>query len=66
MQYGLNGPVNYNLGNGLTGAYSYDTLGCLSGGEVSLEGTQVYGFVDGWKGKQLTGSSDSVLIQGST
>ncbi len=60
------GPVSYNLGNGLAGAYSYDALGRLSGGTLSSGGTQVYGFADGWKGKLLTGSSDSVLNQGST
>jgi hypothetical protein len=38
----------------------------LSGGTVSSGGTRVYGFANGWKGKQLTGSSDSALNQGST
>jgi RHS repeat-associated protein len=66
VQYGPNGPVSYNLGNGLTGLYSYDALGRLSGATVSSGGTQVYGFANGWKGQQLTGSADSVLAQGST
>ncbi len=66
VQNGPFGPVGYNLGNGLTGAYSYDALGRLGGGTVSSSGTQVYGFADGWRGKQLTGSSDSILAQGST
>jgi RHS repeat-associated protein len=66
VQNGPFGPVSYSLGNGLTGTYSYDALGRLSGGSVSSGGTQVYGFADGWKGQQLTGSSDSVLDQAST
>jgi RHS repeat-associated protein len=33
---------------------------------VSSGATQVYGFANGWKGVQLTGSSDSVLNQGTT
>jgi RHS repeat-associated protein len=65
-QYGPNGPLSYSLGNGLAGAYSYDALGRLNGGTVSASGTQVYGFTNGWKGQQLTGSGDSVLGQGST
>jgi RHS repeat-associated protein len=66
VQTGPFGPVSYNLGNGLAGAYSYDALGRLSGGTVSSGDTQTYGFSNGWKGQQLTGSSDSVLNQGST
>ena len=66
VQNGPNGPVSYNLGNGLAGSYSYDTLGRLSGGAVSSGGTQVYNFTSGWKGSQLQSSSDSVLGQGST
>ena len=65
VQNGPFGPVGYSLGNGLTGTYSYDALGRLSGGTVSSGGTQIYGFADGWKGKLVTGSSDSVLNQGS-
>ena len=65
VQNGPFGPVSYSLGNGLTGMYSYDVLGRLSGGTVSSGGTQIYGFADGWKGKLVTGSSDSVLNQGS-
>jgi RHS repeat-associated protein len=66
VQDGPFGPVSYTLGNGLSDTYSYDALGRLSGGTVSSGGTQVYGFANGWKGKLLTGSSDSVLNQGST
>jgi hypothetical protein len=32
VQNGPNGPVSYTLGNGLSGAYSYDALGRLNGG----------------------------------
>ena len=66
VQYGPNGPLSYSLGNGLSGLYSYDALGRLSGGTVSSGNTQVYGYANGWRGQQLTGSSDSVLSQGST
>jgi RHS repeat-associated protein len=74
IQNGPNGPVSYNLGNGLSNVYSYDTLGRLNGGWVCsgstsascTGGTQVYGFANGWIGQQLSGSSDSVLVQGST
>jgi YD repeat-containing protein len=66
VQYGPFGPLSYSLGNGLTGTYSYDALGRLSGGEVYSGGTQVYGYVNGWKGSQLTGAADSILNQGST
>lgn len=71
---GPNGPASYGLGNGLSGAYSYDTLGRLNGGWICSGststgcsgGTQTYGYTAGWKGVRLTGSSDSVLNQGST
>ncbi|MGD0733375.1 MAG: RHS repeat-associated core domain-containing protein [Terracidiphilus sp.] len=69
------GPTGYNLGNGLSGAYSYDALGRLDGGWVCsggstspncAGGTQVYGVTNTWSGTQLQGSSDSVLNQSST
>jgi RHS repeat-associated protein len=66
VQNGPNGPVSYTLGNGLSGAYSYDALGRLNGGAVSSNGTEVYGFINGWKGQQLTASTDTVLGQTST
>jgi RHS repeat-associated protein len=74
VQNGPNGPLSYNLGNGLSSVYGYDALGRLNGGWVCSGstsaycsgGAQVYGFTNGWKGAQLTGSSDSVLGQGST
>ena len=74
VQNGPNGPVSYNLGNALSSVYGYDTLGRLNGGWVCSGstspscsgGTQKYGFTNGWKGVQVTGTSDSVLAQGST
>jgi RHS repeat-associated protein len=63
VQNGPNGTASYNLGNGLAGGYSYDTLGRMSAGAVTSGGTQVYGFSSGWKGSQLQSSSDTVLGQ---
>ncbi len=60
---GPNGPVSWTLGNGLTGGYSYDSLGRLNAGTVSSGGTQVYSFTAGWKGSQLLSSSDAALGQ---
>jgi RHS repeat-associated protein len=74
VKNGPNGPVSYNLGNGLSAVYGYDTLGRLNGGWVCngstsancTGGTQSYGFSNAWKGVQLTGSSDTVLNQAIT
>lgn len=74
IQNGPYGPASYGLGNGLNGVYSYDSLGRVNGGWLCsgsttagcTGGTQVYGFLAGWKGVQLTGSSDSVLNQQSS
>jgi RHS repeat-associated protein len=74
VQSGPNGPVNFGLGNGLSGVYGYDTLGRLNGGWVCSGstsascsgGAQVYGFTNGLKGVQLQNSYDSVLGQTST
>jgi RHS repeat-associated protein len=72
---GPNGPVSFSLGNGLTGVYSYDSIGRTSGGWLCsggstspgcTGGTQSYGFTSAWKGLRLTGSSDSVLNQTSS
>ena len=65
-QYSPNGPVGYNIGNGLSGAYSYDALGRMNGGSVLSGSSNVYSFTSGWKGSQLQNSSDSVLGQSST
>lgn len=69
---GPNGPISFNLGNGLSVFYRYDSLGRLNGGWV-CNGTpsancpaQVYGFTAGWNGDQLQNSSDSVLGQTSS
>ncbi len=66
---GPNGPVSYNLGNGLSTFFSYDTLGRRNGGWVCngssqqncAGGTQMYGYVVGWKGTRNTGICDTVL-----
>ncbi|MGD0893913.1 MAG: RHS repeat-associated core domain-containing protein, partial [Terracidiphilus sp.] len=70
---GPNGPVSYNLSNGLSSFYGYDGLGRPNGGWVCSGtpsvgcsgGTQTYGFTNAWKGIQLQTSSDSVLQQTS-
>lgn len=70
---GPNGPISYNLGNGLSAAYRYDTLGRFNGtwvcsGSASAYcsgGTQIYGnTVDGRVGIQIKGVSDTVLNAG--
>jgi RHS repeat-associated protein len=74
VQNGPNGPLSFGLGNGLSGVYSYDTLGRLNGGWVCSGstsascsgGTQTYGFTAGWRGEQLASSFDSVLNQNSS
>jgi len=74
VQNGPFGPTNWQLGNGLVGVQSYDTLGRVSGGWVCngstaascSGGTEVYGFISAWKGVRLTSSSDTVLAQTST
>jgi RHS repeat-associated protein len=73
VQNGPTGPVSYNLGNGLSNVYGYDAIGRMNGGWVCAGssspscsgGTMVYGFTNAWSGHRLTGSSDSVLNQGS-
>ena len=63
---GPNGPSSWSLGNGLSGAYSYDSLGRLKSGTISTAvPSQVYAFTATWKGSQLQNSSDSVLGQTS-
>jgi len=74
VQNGPNGPLHWNIGNGLSGVDGYDALGRLSGGWVCQGstsancpgGTQLYGFTAGWSGDRMSGSADSVLNQGST
>jgi RHS repeat-associated protein len=74
IQNGPNGPISYELGNGLSSVFGYDTLGRLSGGWICsgstspscTGGTQSYDFSSTWKGVRLTNSSDSILSQTST
>jgi RHS repeat-associated protein len=70
MQNGPNGPISYNLGNGLTDVYIYDSLGrsagawlCSGSSSPYCAGgsTQLYGFVVSWKGTQTTGDCDTAL-----
>jgi YD repeat-containing protein len=71
---GPNGPNGYLLGNGLSGGYSYDSLGRSNGGWVRQGGNPLscpsigkgYIFSNSWKGDHLTKSFDSVLGQTST
>ncbi len=67
IQYGPNGPLTWQLANGLTGAQYYDGLGRVSSGWVCKGssqincsgGTMVYGFDSGWQGPYLTSMCDS-------
>jgi RHS repeat-associated protein len=71
VQNGPFGPVNYNHGNGLSGVNTYDALGRMNGGWICSGstsafcsgGTQYYGFLDTWKGKQVIGECDTALNQ---
>ncbi|MGC1294012.1 MAG: RHS repeat-associated core domain-containing protein, partial [Alloacidobacterium sp.] len=66
---GPNGPVSYQLGNGLSTFFSYDSLGRRSGGWVCngssqqncAGGTQIYGYTAYWKGTRNIGACDTVL-----
>ena len=69
-----NGPVSYNLGNGLSNLNAYDSLGRLEGGWVCnaanlsigcTGGTQYYGYWINWSGVQATLTVDSILNQTS-
>ncbi len=69
VQNGPNGPLNYQLGNGLTAVNAYDSLGRNVGGWVcngSTQGscpggTQLYGYSTAWSGLRSTGRCDTVL-----
>jgi RHS repeat-associated protein len=69
---GPNGPISYNLGNGLSQYNGYDSLGRRNGGWVCVGApslacaNQRYGFSAGWRGTQLKSSSDTVMGQGLT
>ena len=63
VQYGSYGPVSFGLGNGLSGFYSYDGLGRVSGESICQGnpcGTEQYGFTSSWRGGRLTNSTDTV------
>jgi len=70
--FGPSGPLSWNLGNGLTGVQSYDSLGRTSGGWLCKGSSQpncsgsLYSFNSGWTGSYLTSSSDSVEGQSKT
>jgi RHS repeat-associated protein len=70
VQNGPNGPVSYQLGNGLGVASAYDALGRLSGQWVCVGvpsiacSAQRYGFnVGARKGSQITNVSDNITGQ---
>ena len=74
VQNGPNGPVSYNMGNGLSNLNAYDSLGRLEGGWVCnaanlsigcTGGTQYYGYWINWSGVQATLTVDSILNQTS-
>jgi RHS repeat-associated protein len=65
------GPVNWQLGNGLTAVRTYNTQGRVQGGWICsgssqaycTGGTQRYGFTSNWLGSYLTGACDTALNQ---
>ena len=69
VQYGANGPLSYQLGNGLDTSFSYDSLGRRNGGWVCKGstangcsgGTQLYGYVATWQGVRNLGACDTSL-----
>ncbi len=71
---GPDGPLSWQLGNGLTGVRQYDSMGRITGGWVCQGssqvgcsgGTQVYGYTSGWTGAYLTSASDTVLGQNNS
>ena len=74
VQNGPNGPLSYNLGNGLSGVYTYDSLGRIGGGWTCLNstqtfcsgGTQIYGNTLWWSGVRAEAPCDTVVNQCAT
>ena len=72
VQNGPNGPLNYQLGNGLSDSFAYDSLGRRQGGFVCngstqsycTGGTQLYGYHVTWQGARAIDLSDTVQNQG--
>lgn len=67
---GPNGPITYDMGNGISASRTYDSLGRLSLGilcptasKSNCYNTQMYGFYVVHKGAQVAGSCDDVLGQ---
>jgi RHS repeat-associated protein len=71
VQNGPFGPVSYQLGNGLSQANIYDSLGRPDGGWVCYGSpapacsSQAYGTFQIYKGSRVTFSSDNVMGQGN-
>jgi RHS repeat-associated protein len=71
MQNTPHGPTSYNLGNGVSEVYNYDTLGRFDGeyvctGSTSIYcagGSEGYALTNTWKGTQLTSECDSAFSQ---
>ncbi|MGH9585787.1 MAG: RHS repeat domain-containing protein [Acidobacteriaceae bacterium] len=69
VQYGPDGPLSWQLGNGLYAVRSYDSMGRINGGWVCIGTTQtfctggstVYGYTIAWSGSQATQVCDTVL-----
>lgn len=68
---GPNGPLTYSMGNGLSQANLYDSVGRQQGGWVCGQSpsigcpNQVYGFYKVQKGSQISSASDDVTGQGT-
>lgn len=69
VQNGPDGPLSWQLGNGLYGVRSYDSMGRNNGGWVCsgstqpycTGGSQTYGYTVGWSGERATGICDTAL-----
>lgn len=69
VQYGPDGPLSWQLGNGLDGVRAYDSMGRNTGGWVCsgttqqfcTGGSQTYGYTVGWSGGRPNSACDTVL-----
>jgi RHS repeat-associated protein len=64
---GPNGPISYNLGNGLSEYNEYDSLGRINGGWVCIGApslacpNQRNGFALNWSGSRVSGATENYL-----
>lgn len=71
VQNGPFGPTSWQLGNGLSGVWQYDSMGRMTGGWVCsgssqadcTGGSQLYGFAVGWRGSYVWWDCDTVINQ---